>query len=254
MNTELNFIEKATVLVVDDMPDNLALIAGLLKDDYIVKAANTGEKALKIAQSDSPPSLILLDVMMPGMDGYEVCRQLKSDPATRNIPIIFLTAKSEVDDEKIGLELGAVDYLTKPVSPPIVMARVKNHLALKAYADLLRNKSEFLEGEVARRTREVMAIQDVTILAMASMAETRDTDTGNHIRRTQFYVKVLADKLKIHPRFTMQSDRPLHHHAVQVRTPARHRQGGHSGPHSAQARAVHRRRIPDHEDPYDARS
>jgi putative two-component system response regulator len=201
MELDLDFVEKATVLVVDDTPDNLSLMSGLLKDDYKVKVANGGEKALKIAQSDSPPDLILLDIMMPGMDGYEVCRHLKENPATRDIPVIFLTAKAEVEDEKKGLELGAVDYLTKPVSPPIVMARVRNHLALKSHADFLRNKSEFLELEVAKRTREVMAIQDVTILAMASLAETRDSDTGNHIRRTQFYVKALADKLKPHPRF-----------------------------------------------------
>lgn len=202
MELDLDFVQKATVLVVDDTPDNLSLMSGLLKDDYKVKVANGGEKALKIAQSDSPPDLILLDIMMPGMDGYEVCQHLKANPATRDIPVIFLTAKVEVEDEKKGLELGAVDYLTKPVSPPIVMARVKNHLALKAHADFLRNKGEFLELEVAKRTREVMAIQDVTILAMASLAETRDSDTGNHIRRTQFYVKALAEKLKTHPRFS----------------------------------------------------
>jgi putative two-component system response regulator len=202
MELDLDFVEKATVLVVDDTPDNLSLMSGLLKDDYKVKVANGGEKALKIAQSDSPPDLILLDIMMPGMDGYQVCQHLKANPATRDIPVIFLTAKAEVEDEKKGLELGAVDYLTKPVSPPIVMARVKNHLALKAQSDFLRDKSEFLENEVTKRTKEVMAIQDVTILAMASLAETRDSDTGNHIRRTQFYVKVLAEKLRYHPRFS----------------------------------------------------
>jgi putative two-component system response regulator len=201
MDLNLNFVEKPTVLVVDDTPDNLSLMSGLLKDDYKVKVANNGEKALKIAASDAPPDLILLDIMMPGMDGYEVCRSLKRNPVTVNIPVIFLTAKTEVEDEKMGLELGAVDYLTKPVSPPIVMARVKNHLALKASADFLRDKNDFLENEVSKRTREVMAIQDVTILAMASLAETRDSDTGNHIRRTQFYVKVLAEKLSTHPRF-----------------------------------------------------
>jgi putative two-component system response regulator len=204
MELELDFVEKPTVLVVDDTPDNLSLMSGLLKDSYKVKVANGGEKALKIAQSDTPPDLILLDIMMPGMDGYEVCRRLKADPQTADIPVIFLTAKVEVEDERRGLELGAVDYLTKPVSPPIVMARVKNHLALKAHADFLRDKTDFLETEVARRTREVMAIQDVTILAMASLAETRDSDTGNHIRRTQFYVKALAEKLADHPRFSAQ--------------------------------------------------
>ena len=202
MKHELDFIEKATVLVVDDTPDNLALMSGLLKDDYKVKVANGGEKALKIAQSETPPDLILLDIMMPDMDGYEVCQHLKSNRATRDIPIIFLTAKAEVEDEKKGLEMGAVDYITKPISPPIVMARVKTQLSLKASADFLRDKADYLEIEVGKRTREVMAIQDVTILAMASLAETRDSDTGNHIRRTQYYVKALAEKLKTHPRFS----------------------------------------------------
>lgn len=207
MDLDLDFVEKKTVLVVDDTPDNLSLMSGLLKDDYKVKVANNGEKALKIAATDPQPDLILLDIMMPGMDGYEVIQFLKRNPATASIPVIFLTAKAEVEDEKKGLELGAVDYVTKPVSPPIVMARVRNHLALKAHADFLRDKSDFLELEVAKRTREVMAIQDVTILAMASLAETRDSDTGNHIRRTQFYVKALAEKLKNNQRFgAMLSD------------------------------------------------
>jgi len=197
----LDFTEKATILVVDDTPDNLALMSHLLRDLYKVKIANNGEKALKIAMSDAPPDLILLDIMMPGMDGYEVCRRLKSDPRTMNTPVIFLTAKTGLEDEKKGLELGAVDYITKPVSPPIVMARVKNHLALKTIDDFLRDQNSFLELEVAKRTREVMAIEDVTILAMASLAETRDTETGNHIRRTQFYVKALAERLHNHPRF-----------------------------------------------------
>ncbi len=198
---KFNLNEKATILVVDDTPDNLALMSSLLKGEYKVKIASDGTKAVKIAASDAPPDLILLDIMMPGMDGYQVCRQLKHNPKTLNIPVIFLTAKTEVKDEKKGLELGAVDYITKPISPPIVMARVKNHLALKAMADFLRDQNEFLEREVAKRTREMMAIQDVTILAMASLAETRDSDTGNHIRRTQFYVKALAEKLRGHPRF-----------------------------------------------------
>ncbi len=143
--TEPNSIAKATILVVDDTPDNLALISNLLKDIYQVKIATGGEKALEIAGSDLPPDLILLDIMMPGMDGYEVCRRLKRNPQTINIPVIFLTAKSEMEDEKKGLELGAVDYLTKPISPPIVLARVKNHLALKAMTDFLNEKNIELE-------------------------------------------------------------------------------------------------------------
>ena len=115
--------------------------------------------------------------------------------------MIFLTARADSEDERIGLELGAVDYITKPVSPPIVLARVQTHLALKATADFLRDKSAYLEREVALRTLEVQAIQDVTIMAMASLAETRDDETGNHIRRTQLYVKALAEQLRTHPRF-----------------------------------------------------
>ncbi|MBT0664639.1 two-component system response regulator [Geobacter pelophilus] len=194
-------VKRPTVLVVDDIPENLSLISALLKDEYKVKVANSGEKALRITRSEAAPDLILLDIMMPGMDGYEVCRRLKADTATRDIPIIFLTARAEMEDEKLGLELGAEDYITKPISPPIFMARVKTHLKLKAAADFLRDKNQFLEQEVERRTCEVRAIQEVTILALASLAETRDADTGYHLQRTQRYVKSLALKLKIHPRF-----------------------------------------------------
>jgi putative two-component system response regulator len=193
---------RPTVLVVDDTPDNLALISMLLKDVYNVKVAVSGEKALKIAFAANPPDLILLDIMMPQMDGYEVCRRLKAAAATRDIPVIFVTARADEEDEQIGLELGAVDYITKPISPAILVARVKAQLTIKASADFLRDKNDFLELQVSRRTREVSAIQDVTILAMASLAETRDSDTGNHILRTQHYVRALADHLCSHPRFS----------------------------------------------------
>ena len=201
MSYPIEGVVKPTILVVDDTPDNLSLMRELLRKDYQVQLANGGERALKLAAMQPQPDLILLDIMMPVMDGYEVCRRLKSDAATRDIPVVFLTAKADVEDEKRGLELGAVDYITKPISPPVVLARVKIHLALKAHADFLRDKSDFLEAEVSKRTREVLAIQDVTILAMATLAETRDLDTGNHIRRTQHYVKALAEKLRTHPRF-----------------------------------------------------
>ncbi len=149
-----------------------------------------------------PPDLILLDVMMPGMDGYEVCQRLRDDPTTTDIPVIFLTAKSDAADEQKGLELGAVDYIVKPISPAIVTARVRTHLQLKGARDFLRDKSEYLEQEVGRRTQEISTIQDVTMVAMGSLAETRDNETGNHIRRTQHYVKMLALRLKGHPRFS----------------------------------------------------
>lgn len=192
---------KPSVLVVDDTPDNLTLMFGLLKDHYTVKGANNGERALKIARGESPPDIILLDVMMPGLSGHDVCRELKADGATRDIPVIFLTAMGDVEDERQGLELGAVDYLTKPVNPPIVLARIKTHLENKAARDFLKDQNAFLEKEIVRRTQEVIAIQDMTILALASLAETRDNETGNHLRRTQRYIKALAEKLKPHPRF-----------------------------------------------------
>ena len=191
----------ATVLVVDDTPENLTLMGSLLRDHFMVKVANNGEKALKIAMSDTRHELVLLEIMMAGLDGYEVCRRLKATAATRDIPVIFLTARSDPDDERMGLALGAVDYITKPISPPILLARVNTHLALKATADFLRDKSAYLEREVALRTLEVQAIQDVTIMAMTSLAETRDNETGNHIRRIQLYVKALAERLRNHPRF-----------------------------------------------------
>ncbi|MCK6411059.1 MAG: two-component system response regulator [Azonexus sp.] len=190
----------ATLLVVDDTPENLALMHALLRDHYRVKVANHGRRALELVATPPRPDLILLDIMMPGMDGYEVCRQLKADPLTRDIPVLFLTAKSEDSDEESGLALGAVDYLTKPIKPAIVMARIRTHLQLREAAVFLQDRNAYLEEEVRRRTLEVQAIQDVTILAMASLAETRDSETGNHIRRTQHYVKLLAEALSRDPR------------------------------------------------------
>lgn len=201
MEIDREAIKKPTLLVVDDTPDNLALISELLTGSYHLKLANNGNRALKLASTGTLPDLILLDIMMPEMDGYEVLQKLKSDPLTRGIPVIFLTAKIAVEDEERGLALGAVDYLGKPISPPILMARIKNHLALKAQRDFLSDKAAFLAAEVDKRTREVVAVQDVTILALASLAETRDSDTGNHIRRTQHYVKALAEHLQKKSKF-----------------------------------------------------
>ncbi len=201
MAEALDFTDKQSVLIVDDTPENLTLMNGLLKDIYKTKIANNGERALKIAATHPLPDLILLDIMMPGIDGYEVCRQLKADPLTAEIPVIFLTAKTQVEDEQMGFDVGCVDYITKPISPPIVLARVKTHLLMKDVRDFLRDQNTFLENEVTRRTKEVQVVQDVTIMAMASLAETRDNETGNHIRRTQRYVRALAEKLKGHGKY-----------------------------------------------------
>ncbi|MGE5516874.1 MAG: two-component system response regulator [Bacteroidota bacterium] len=202
----LESAERQTILLVDDTPEELAHISQMLKAHYRVKVAGSGETALKIALTNAPPDLILLDVMMSDIDGYEVCRQLKSDPRTRDLPVIFLTGLSRMADEKKGFDLGAVDYISKPVSPSILEARIKAHLRLKGAADYLRDKNAFLEREVAKRTKEVTAIKDVTILAMASLAETRDLMTGNHIRRTQYYISALASALQSHPRFARALD------------------------------------------------
>lgn len=189
-----------TILVVDDAPANLTLISSLLRETYAVKATNHGARALKIAK-DEAPDLILLDIVMPDIDGYEVCRRLKSDPQTQAIPIIFLTSKSDVESEQLGMSLGAVDYVTRPISPPILLSRVRAHLMDSFHARTLRVNNEYLEYEVNKRSKEMVALQDVTTLALASLAETRDSDTGNHLRRTQHYVRAIALQLRNHPRF-----------------------------------------------------
>ena len=147
--------EKKVILIVDDAPEHLNMLSSLLKDTYKTKVATSGKKALDIALSDIPPDIILLDIMMPEMDGYEVCQALKSNEKTKEIPIIFLTAKANIEDEKKGLELGAVDYITKPISPHIVTARVKTHMRLKEVNDLLKNQNEILEEIVRKRVQEL---------------------------------------------------------------------------------------------------
>jgi putative two-component system response regulator len=182
-----------SVLVVDDTETNIDILVETLGDDYDVSVAMDGESALE-SVADDQPDLILLDIMMPGMDGYEVCERLKADATTRNIPVIFLTAMTEVQDEAKGLALGAVDYVTKPFSPSLVKSRVRNQLELKRHRD-------HLEELVRERTRELELTQEVTIESMAALAEYRDPETGGHIKRTQNYVKLLAEHLKDHPNF-----------------------------------------------------
>ena len=154
-------VQKPTVLIVDDTPTNIQVLMETLKDDYRILAAVNGKRALKLAASDPLPDIILLDVMMPEMDGYEVCSSLKADAKTKDIPIIFITARSESQDETRGLGLGAVDYITKPISPPVVQARVKGQLELKAARELLKNQNVILEQRVEERTQEVLKLQQV---------------------------------------------------------------------------------------------
>ena len=192
----------STILIVDDSAENLALLNELLQPAYRVRVATSGQKALQLAVTSPKPDLIMLDVMMPGMDGYEVFSRLREDLRTRDIPVIFVTAMDSTEAEMRGLEIGAVDYITKPVVPLIVLARVRTQIELKQARDLLRNQNAFLEEEVARRMGENLLIQDMSILALAHLAETRDPETGNHLRRTQGYVHALADHLQNHPRFS----------------------------------------------------
>lgn len=190
-----------TLLIVDDTPENLAVLGELLLPSYRVLVANTGLRALALANSQPKPDLILLDVMMAGMDGYEVLARLRNNPSTADIPVIFVTAMDTIEDEQRGFDLGVVDYITKPIRAPLVLARVKAQLQIKEARDWLKNKNALLEAEVAERMSENQLIQDVTIHALARLAETRDSVTGNHIRRTQAYVRALTDKLRDHPRF-----------------------------------------------------
>jgi len=190
-----------TILIVDDAPENLSLLSELLQPYYHVRAANSGERALKTVMIDPQPDLILLDVIMPNMDGVEVIKRLKSDHRTAGIPVIFVTAMESFKDEERGLALGAVDYITKPIRPAIVLARVKAHLELKAARDWLQMRNNTLEAEIAERMADNVIIQDVTIRALAHLAETRDTETGNHLIRTQGYIQALALELQNHPRF-----------------------------------------------------
>ena len=192
----------ATILIVDDEPGNLSLLTQLLRPVYHIRVANSGENALQAATSEPHPELILLDVMMPGMDGYEVLARLRCNPATVDIPVIFVTALTDLVDEERGLAVGAADYIAKPIKPGLVLARVRTQLEAKQSRDWLKDKNAILEAEVSRRMIENDLTQLVSIRALAHLAETRDPETGNHILRTQNYVRALALQLREHPRFS----------------------------------------------------
>ena len=191
----------APILIVDDEPTNLSLLTHLLRPQYLVRAANSGASALRAASSEPRPDLVLLDVMMPVMDGYTVLWHLRANPATADIPVIFLTALADDLDEERGLQLGAADYITKPIKPTVLLARVRAQLEAKRARDWMKNQNAILEAEVARRMVENNLTQQVAIRALAHLAETRDPETGNHILRTQGYVLQLANALREHPRF-----------------------------------------------------
>ena len=183
-NKEEFMSKKHTILVVDDTKENIDVLSGLLIDDYSVKFALNGKMALKIAEKFHP-NLILLDVMMPNMNGYETCKRLKENIITSDIPVIFVTAKVEISDEKKGFEVGAVDYISKPIQPMIVKSRIKTHLEI---ADREKHLERLVEDKV--KLLNQMNIEVINILGRAS--DYKDTETGEHIQRTQEYSYLLA--------------------------------------------------------------
>lgn len=189
-------MSETTILIVDDESANLALLTQLLQPHYQVRAAISGERALKAVEIAPLPDLILLDVMMPGLDGYAVLQQLRQNPDTQDIPVIFVTALDDDINEEHGFMLGAVDYIGKPIRPAIVLSRVHAQLELKQARDRLSEQKVWLEAEVQRRVDENLLIQAVSLAALAGLIETRDSDTGNHILRTQLYVEALAYTLQ----------------------------------------------------------
>ena len=181
-------MKRSQILIVDDTPSNIDILLAVLGDQYDLRVAVDGATAMQILQQEILPDLILLDIMMPQMDGYEVCRRVKNSDRTKGIRVIFLTALNDSADQEKGLNLGAEDYITKPFDPSIVRARVKTQLELKHYQDNL-------EDEISRRTEELAHAQEATIASLAIMAEYRDPETGGHIQRTKSYVQALANAL-----------------------------------------------------------
>lgn len=180
-----NLNGKQKILLVDDIPENLDILVAILSSEYKTIATTDGEKALQIASSLNKPDLILLDVTMPGLDGYEICRRLKENISTKKIPVIFVTARYDTMDEQKGFELGAVDYITKPVRPPIVLARVRTHLALY-------DQNRFLETKVRKRTEELNQTRYEIIRRLGLAAEFKDNATGMHVIRMSHYCKFLG--------------------------------------------------------------
>jgi putative two-component system response regulator len=196
------------ILLIDDDPAVLEALDECLQNRFQTRLAARGLDGLKAAQVHPQPDLILLDIELPDIQGYDICSALKANPQTAAIPVIFMSGHTTVVDITRGLEVGAVDYVTKPVVPPILMARVETHLRLRETCDLLRNQNTHLEIMVGARTRDLEArtlelqrSKDLTIVALGSIAETRDNETGNHIRRTSAYVEILARRLAVHPAF-----------------------------------------------------
>jgi putative two-component system response regulator len=184
------------IMVVDDTPANLTILKKILhKNGNEVYAFPSGLKALKAAQNN-PPDLILLDITMPELDGYEVCKRLKQDTLLRGIPVIFLSALSSTDDKIKAFQCGGVDYITKPFQFEEVLARVETHLRLRSLQTALEYQNQNLEQLVAEKVREISESQLAAIFALAKMAENRDEDTGSHLERVREYCRLLTSRLR----------------------------------------------------------
>ena len=203
---------KATILIVDDEPINRELLEALLKPEgYLTQTANSGEAALTMV-AQQPPDLILLDIMMPGMDGYHVAGKLKADTATRNIPIIMVTALTDRSSKLSGLNAGAEEFLNKPVDRAELWVRVRNLLRLKEYNDFLANHNLILEQQVQERTVKLRDSYIETIFIMTRAAERKDEDTGAHVQRISYYSRHLAEVMGMDSAFidTVFYASPMH--------------------------------------------
>lgn len=194
------------MLVVDDEPAMLSLMNGLLRDDFRVRAARNGDDALRAVSGEPRPDLVLLDVMMPGLDGFEVLARLRADPATRDIPVIMVTGLEGEADEERGLRLGAADYIAKPIRPLVFRARVDAQISLKQARDRLQDQNAYLVKEVALRSLQNDVVEEASIHALATLAEARDHDTGAHLYRTRVYMELLARSLSRDPRYRALAD------------------------------------------------
>lgn len=197
---------QKTILIIEDEPINLTILANLFTPAFLVRVCRSGDEALKLLATGPNPDLVLLDILMPGLDGFDTLARIHADPRTHDIPVIFISALDSDVDEDRGFRLGAVDYITKPFRPAIVMARVRVHLELKQAKDALKNQNQWLESEVTRRLEENELFQDAFLVAMTQLAETRDEVTGHHIERTSRYVERLACSLQQQPQFAQVLD------------------------------------------------
>lgn len=178
-------LDKPLLLVADDTPENIDVLAGVLKDDYQIRVATNGTIAFKLAQLNPKPDLILLDIMMPDIDGYEVCRLLKQNEDTKHIPVIFVTARITAEDEVRGFELGAVDYITKPIVPAVAKRRIQTQVRLS-------NQQRELYRQVQEQTKEINQSKLELLERLGRAAEYKDNETGLHVKRMAHYAYHLA--------------------------------------------------------------